>query len=72
MNHETTNMRQYKYRINDCGDLFTAEQWENEVKNQICYNDHGQGYWVKDNLESEDEVFSSERQDATHVIWYNK
>lgn len=52
-------------------DLMSVKQWS-EVKN-VCYrNDDGNGYWCKGGLESNDEVFSTEQLDATHVIWYSK
>ena len=35
-------------------------------------NNDGSGYWVKDGKKSNDEIFSTPRLDATHVIWYNK
>jgi hypothetical protein len=35
-------------------------------------NYDGSGYWVKDGKKSRDEIFSTPRLDATHIVWYNK
>ncbi len=35
-------------------------------------NFDGSGYWVKDGKKSRDEIFSTPRLDATHIVWYNK
>ena len=66
--------RIYSAKLDDdeFGDLFTVNEWLSEVKNIWCSNYDGSGYWVKDGYVSNDEVFSSEPEDATHVIWYNK
>jgi len=53
-------------------DIFTIEEWEEEIQNGNFCNYDGSGYWVKNNLKSNDEVFSTPKLDATHVIWYNK
>lgn len=67
-------MREYNTPINndDWWDVFTADAWENDIKDKICFNSDGCGYWVKDNKASRDEVFVTNREDATHVVWYNK
>lgn len=66
------DQRQYKKDLPDYGDLMTVDQWNESVENGTFTNDDGFGHWVKNNKESEDEVFSTPQKDATHVIWYNK
>lgn len=53
-------------------DIYTVEEWEQAIKEGAFCNYDGNGYWVKDGLESRDEVFSTPKLDATHVVWYNK
>ena len=67
-------MREYKSKHNpdpEWEEIFTVEEWL-EAKNVYIFNDDGCGYWMKDVMISEDEVFHSPPEDATHVIWYNK
>jgi hypothetical protein len=57
----------------DCDtEIFTVENWEKAINDGCFSNFDGCGYWVKDNCESNDEVFSTPKLDATHVIWYSK
>ncbi len=53
-------------------DIYTVEEWEKEVSNGWFVTYDGSGYWVKNNCKSDDEVFSTPKLDATHVIWFNK
>ena len=55
----------------DEDEVFTVAEWL-EAKNVWIGNDDGSGYWMKDGMICNDEVFSSEQEDATHVIWYSK
>ena len=64
--------RTYDQPLPDYGDLMTAEEFTACVDSGSFIPDDGTGYWVKDGLESRDEVFASEVEDATHVMWYNK
>lgn len=57
---------------NDFGDLMTVEVWEECVAGGCFCNYDGSGYWIKNGKASRDEVFSTPKLDATHVIWYNK
>lgn len=53
-------------------DIYTLEEWL-EAKNVYIDNDVGCGYWMKnDMICDKDEVFSSDPEDATHVMWYSK
>ncbi len=52
--------------------FMTVEDWNEAVKSGIFTDYDGQGYWVKDDFISDDEVFSTPALDATHVVWYNK
>jgi len=54
------------------GDLFTIEEWNEAIETGWITNWDGSGYWVKDGKESDDEVFSTPQEDATHIAWYNK
>jgi hypothetical protein len=65
-------MRNYKQKVSKFADLFTVEEWNESVEDGDFIDDDGSGYWVKDGMESRDEVFSSSQEDATHVAWYNK
>ena len=53
-------------------DIYTVEEWRQAVKDGCFCNFDGSGYWVKDGLKSSDEVFSTPKLDATHVVWHNK
>lgn len=67
-------MREYKTKHKqdpEWDEIFTVEEWL-QAKNVWIGNDDGCGYWMKDDMISDDEVFSSEPEDATHVIWYSK
>ena len=65
-------MRKYFKSLNpDNGDIFTVNDFKCNVENGGISDYDGFGYWVKDNLRSDDEVFSTEIEDATHVIWFN-
>ena len=68
-------MREYKRKFEAKEDdmFVTVREWLDECKNIGFFNSDGHGRWVKDGyINDHDEVFSSEPQDATHVIWYNK
>ena len=53
-------------------DIFTVKDWLEAVKDGCFNNFDGSGYWVKDGLRSQDEVFHTPVLDATHVVWFNK
>lgn len=53
-------------------DIYTIKEWDEAVMGGWICNEDGSGYWVKDGLKSNDEVFSTPKLDATHVVWYNK
>ena len=53
-------------------DIYTIEKWNKAVDDGWITDDDGSGYWVKNELKSRDEVFSTPQLDATHVVWYNK
>jgi len=53
-------------------DLMTIQEWEEALEEGMFTTYDGTGYWVKDGKESDDEVFSTKQEDATHVAWYNK
>ena len=64
--------REYGREVPDYADLMTVEDWKSAVADGCFCNYDGSGYWVKDNMESRDEVFGTPQLDATHVAWYNK
>jgi hypothetical protein len=53
-------------------EIYTVKEWDDVIKNGWIWNDCGCGYWVKDDMKSKDEVFSTPQLDATHVTWYSK
>lgn len=64
----------YDRELDDCakGRLYTVEDWNQSVEDGDMDSDDGTGYWCKDGMRSDEEVFSTEQLDATHVVWYNK
>lgn len=44
-------------------EVYTVEEWEEQVNNGWIWNDCGVGYWVKEGMKSKDEVFS------TDILW---
>lgn len=64
--------RKYDDRIPAWADVFTVEEFAEHVLVGAFNTYDGSGYWAKDGMESDDEVFSTEPEDATHVAWYNK
>jgi hypothetical protein len=66
-------MRLYNNKIDkEFGWLMTFEEFYAYSEDGSLSNDDGNGYWVKNNFASNDEVFNSRQEDATHVVWYNK
>lgn len=52
--------------------IMTVNEFKDGVKVGAYGFDDGDGFWVKDNLACDDDVFETEPGDATHVLWYNK
>jgi len=71
----TATSRNYNRKHNpdpEWDDVYTLEAWL-QAKNVYIGNDDGNGYWMKDGMICDkDEVFSSEPEDSTHVVWYSK
>lgn len=65
-------VRTYTEEIPDYGDLFDLAQFNEMRESGMITEDDGQGYWARDGKMSDDEVFSSSVDDATHVVWFNK
>lgn len=69
-------MRKYNEMIETdtemSGELFAVDDFIIDVNSGCFGNYDGSGYWVKNNLRSQDEVFSTPREDATHVLWFSK
>lgn len=51
--------------------IIPISEWA-EAGNMGFTSYNGTGYWMKNGFISKDEVFGTDPQDATHVIWYNK
>jgi hypothetical protein len=69
------DQRKYTEKLPDYGDLFTVEEWNEDVLNGSFVSSDGNGWWVKNGLmchDWNDEVFRSPQLDATHVMWFNK
>lgn len=64
--------RVYKNKLLKNAELFTVKYWLDAVAFGEFVSTDGDGYWVKNGWESDDEVFSTPQLDATHVAWYNK
>ena len=72
--------RNYLRELSKYGDVMDAAQFEKDLaeEKETGYtilgfsNDDGSGYWVKEGKQSSDEIFSTPRLDATHIIWFNK
>jgi len=64
--------RIYYKKLDKGDDVYTIEEWNETIKEGSIMNEDGCGYWMKDNLISNDEVFNTKQLDATHVVWYNK
>ena len=64
--------RVYEKEPRDYADIMDVHSWQGAVEHGWFNTYDGHGYWMKDGKESDDEVFSSPRMDATHVAWYNK
>lgn len=69
---ETPNSRIYDEAIPKYGDIMTIEDWDESVEGGYIMDDDGHGYWAKDGLMSRSTTFSTQQEDATHVIWFNK
>jgi thioredoxin reductase len=68
-----TEKNRYTKKINQFrNDVYTIEEWEEVVNDGDLCDSDGVGYWVREGLKSEDDVFSTPKLDATHVVWYNK
>lgn len=64
--------RDYKRLAPDYAELIPVDEWEAGVEVGLYGNDDGSGFWVRNGKQCNDEVFSSEKEDATHVAWYPK
>ena len=64
--------RAYKRLTPDYAELMPADEWEAGIEAGLYGTMDGSGYWVRNGMQSNDEVFSSPREDATHVAWYPK
>jgi len=53
-------------------EVYDLEELEQHMESNYINNNDGSGYWVKDGLRSKDEIFSTPRLDATHVVWFSK
>lgn len=58
--------------IEDLSLIVSVEEFSTLLEYTAIAQDTGNGYWAKDNLISDDDVFSTKSEDATHVIWFDK
>lgn len=60
------------------GDLFTLEEFKNEVEGGLFIDDDGYGYYATETTKSDIYVYPSDfteniyRDDFTHIIWFNR
>lgn len=69
-NSETRYTEKIPKTDNKC--LMLVEVWEEYEETGGIIDTDGFGYWAKDGYSSQDDVFTTPKLDATHVIWYNK
>lgn len=69
-----SRLRDYRQPVqpNRDNDIYSADDFERAIEDGSFTSDDGSGYWVKDGFRSYDEIFRTERLDATHVIWFSK
>lgn len=64
-------MRDYSKKlrngVDDC--VYSLDEWA-ACNGPVCNTKNGFGFWAKDGFASEDNVFTTPPEDATHVIWY--
>ena len=71
--HPTTPGRSYDTILPTHGRLYDIYNWLETTEEGYIIDDDGHGYWVKNGFMCRgDEVFSTDQEDATHVIWFNK
>lgn len=64
--------RVYKRLAPDFAELIPVDEWEAGLSVGLYTSTGGSGFWVYNGKQSHDDVFSSPKQDATHVAWYAK
>lgn len=64
--------RSYSREIPDYANVMTLADWDEATESGMIIEYDGSGYWCKDGKESGDSVWDTDREDATHVAWYNK
>jgi hypothetical protein len=69
--------REYNNKIDDDPEypdvVMTLDEWFSHHKNQTCFFDQGDAKWAKDGKYCDkSEAFTTEPEDATHVIWIDK
>lgn len=64
--------REYFETIPSYGDVFTMEEWLEQLDSGGIIDDDGCGHYAKDGMMAGDsDPFSDEPEDATHVVWFN-
>lgn len=65
-------IRTYSKTIPEWGKIYDWQDWldNHEWKKRTAAT--GYGYWGKDGFMSEAGVFTSDRKDASYVVWFDK
>lgn len=53
-------------------EVMTVDEFAEQVRLKMFCPDDGDGYWIRDGVETEDNVWFTPPDGATGVAWYNK
>ncbi len=62
-------VRYYDKPIDKDADLFSLKDWLDAVNSGSIMDYDGCGYWCKDGMQSSDEVFATDCEDADSVVF---
>lgn len=63
-------MRSYDLHPSASAEIIVLEMWLKGIKNNFFDESEGYALWVKNGQECDNNAFSTEPLDATHVAWY--
>lgn len=66
-----TPPRAYKRLTPDYAEMIPVEEWEAGESVGLYQIADGSGYWVRNGMQSNDSVHTTDKEDATHVAWYS-
>lgn len=62
--------RKYKNLAPDYAELIPVDEWEAGRSVDLYGSDTGSAFWVRNGMQSSDSAYDSDKNDATHVAWY--